>query len=48
MRTGSIIPGNAAGSKLVQVQQKGGHFGQLSASELAKVIAWIQAGAPEK
>ncbi|MBI3240825.1 MAG: hypothetical protein HYZ49_00825 [Chloroflexi bacterium] len=48
LSTGSIIPGNPSGSKLVQLQQKGGHFGQLNADELTKVIAWIQAGAPEK
>ncbi len=48
LSTGSIIPGNPSGSKLVQVQQKGNHPGQLNADELAKVIAWIQAGAPEK
>jgi hypothetical protein len=48
MATGSIIPGDPANSKLVKVQQKGNHPGQLNADELSKVIAWIQAGAPEK
>lgn len=48
MATGSIVPGNPSGSKLVTVQQKGNHPGQLNADELSKVIAWIQAGAPEK
>jgi mono/diheme cytochrome c family protein len=33
---------------LVQIQQQGGHAGQLSDDELAQVIAWIEAGAPEK
>jgi len=32
----------------VQVQQKGGHPGMLSAAELAGIIDWIKAGAPEK
>lgn len=48
MTTGSIVPGNPSGSKLVTVQQKGNHPGQLNANELSQVIAWIQAGAPEK
>ena len=48
MTTGSIIPGNPSGSKLVTVQQKGNHPGQLNADELSKVITWIQAGALEK
>jgi len=43
-----IIPGNADGSKLVQVQSAGGHPGQLSADELAQVVAWIASGALEK
>ncbi len=48
LSTGSINPGNPSGSKLVTVQQKGNHPGQLNADELSKVIAWIQAGALEK
>ena len=30
-----ILPGDAANSKLFQIQSKGGHPGQLSAEELA-------------
>jgi hypothetical protein len=44
----AIVPGDPSASKLVSVQQKGNHPGQLTTDELAKVIAWIQAGAPEK
>ncbi len=43
-----ILPGDAANSKLVLIQSKGGHPGQLSAEELALVRAWIEAGAIEK
>jgi cytochrome b subunit of formate dehydrogenase/mono/diheme cytochrome c family protein len=43
----AIVPNNPEASVLVQVQQAGGHSGQLSADELAQVIAWIEAGAPE-
>jgi mono/diheme cytochrome c family protein len=42
-----IIPGNAQGSMVVQVQQQGGHPGQLTDEELQEVIDWIEAGAPE-
>jgi mono/diheme cytochrome c family protein len=42
-----IIPGNSAGSKLVQVQS-GQHFANLSQDELQAIIKWIDAGAPEK
>jgi|GEM_PF-252275 len=44
----AIVPNDPDKSILVQIQQKGGHPGQLSADELAQVIAWIEAGAPEK
>lgn len=44
----AIVPGDPAASVLVQVQQAGGHAGQLSDAELAQVIAWIEAGAPEQ
>lgn len=44
----AIIPGNPKDSVLVQVQQAGGHPGQLSEQELEQVIAWIQAGAVER
>jgi len=43
----AIIPGDDANSLLVQKQQAGGHPGQLTSEELALVIEWIQAGAPE-
>ncbi|HMK09129.1 MAG TPA: cytochrome b/b6 domain-containing protein [Anaerolineales bacterium] len=42
-----IVPGDPAGSLLVQKQQAGGHPGQLTAEQLELVISWIQAGAPE-
>lgn len=43
-----IAPGNPDASKLVQIQAAGNHPGQLTAEELAQVIAWIKAGAPEQ
>ena len=43
----AIVPNDPAKSMLVQIQQQGGHPGQLSADELAQVMAWIKAGAPE-
>jgi hypothetical protein len=43
-----IVPGDAENSLLVQKQQAGGHPGQLTPEELAQVIEWINAGAPEK
>ena len=43
-----IVPGDPDGSVIVQIQQKGGHPGQLTAEELQQVIEWIQAGAAEK
>jgi hypothetical protein len=43
-----IVPGNAEQSMVVQVQQKGGHPGQLTEQELQQVIEWIEAGAAEK
>lgn len=42
-----IVPGNSAGSKLVQVQS-GQHFATLSIEELELVKQWIDANAPEK
>jgi hypothetical protein len=42
-----IVPGDSAGSKLVQVQSAR-HFVNLSAQELEWVIQWIDAGAPEE
>jgi cytochrome b subunit of formate dehydrogenase/mono/diheme cytochrome c family protein len=44
----AIIPGDSDNSLLVIKQLAGGHFGQLSADELATVIEWIKAGASEK
>jgi hypothetical protein len=43
----AIIPGDGEGSLLVQVQQSGDHPGQLTSEEIAQVIEWIDAGAPE-
>jgi cytochrome b subunit of formate dehydrogenase len=43
-----IVPGDAAGSKLVVVQSAGGHPGQLNEDELARIQEWIDLGAPEK
>ncbi len=42
-----IVPGDADGSRLVQIQREG-HFAQLTDDELERVIAWILAGAPER
>jgi hypothetical protein len=44
----AIVPGFDANSLIVIKQQAGGHPGQLTADELAMVIEWIKAGAPEK
>lgn len=43
----AVIPGDAENSLLVTIQQAGGHPGQLTPEELAQVIEWIDAGAPE-
>ncbi|MFN2121695.1 MAG: cytochrome b/b6 domain-containing protein [Anaerolineales bacterium] len=43
-----IVPGDSAGSVLVQVQSQGGHPGQLTPQELELVRTWIDSGAPEK
>ncbi|HMB24396.1 MAG TPA: cytochrome b/b6 domain-containing protein [Anaerolineales bacterium] len=43
-----IIPGDSANSLLVVRQQAGNHPGQFTSEELAQVIEWIDAGAPEK
>jgi cytochrome b subunit of formate dehydrogenase/mono/diheme cytochrome c family protein len=42
-----IIPGDGENSLLVTKQQAGGHPGQLTPEEIAQVIEWINAGAPE-
>ena len=43
-----IVPGDPDSSMIVQIQQAGGHPGQLTADEIDRVIAWIRAGAPER
>jgi hypothetical protein len=43
-----IVPGDAANSKIVQIQQAGGHPGQLTPEEIAQLVEWINAGALEK
>ncbi len=43
----AIIPGDSAGSILVQVQNAQ-HFFNLTAEELQVVVQWIDAGAPER
>ncbi len=46
---GAVInPGDAANSLIVQKQQAGNHPGQLTPEEIAQLIEWINAGAPEK
>jgi len=42
-----IKPGDPNGSLLVQ-KMSGAHSKTLSAGDLAQVIEWIKAGAPEK
>lgn len=43
-----VVPGDSASSLLIQIQQAGGHPGQLTPDEIAHVQAWIDAGALEK
>ena len=43
-----IIPGDAANSKLFQIQSAGGHFANLTAEELEIIKQWIDAGAPDQ
>ena len=43
-----IVPRDAQASWLVRIQSAGGHPGQLTSEELAEVIDWIEAGAPEQ
>jgi cytochrome b subunit of formate dehydrogenase len=43
-----IVREKPQASMIVKVQQKGGHPGQLSDTELQEVISWIEAGAPER
>ena len=42
-----VTPGDPDQSKIVEVQKAGGHPGQLSDADLARLIQWIQAGAPK-
>jgi hypothetical protein len=42
-----IVPGDSAGSLLIQIQSSQ-HFANLSAADLELVKQWIGAGAPEK
>jgi cytochrome b subunit of formate dehydrogenase/mono/diheme cytochrome c family protein len=44
----AIVPGDSTGSLLVVRQQAGAHPGQLTPEEIALLIAWIDAGAPER
>ncbi len=44
----AILAGNPEGSQVVIIQSSGNHPGQFSASDLARVVAWIKAGALEK
>lgn len=41
-----IVPGDPAGSHIVEVQREG-HFGQLSEAELSTLTEWIASGASE-
>jgi cytochrome b subunit of formate dehydrogenase/mono/diheme cytochrome c family protein len=43
----AIVPGSLEDSLLLQVQLEGDHPGQLTEEEIAQVIDWIMAGAPE-
>jgi mono/diheme cytochrome c family protein len=43
-----VVPGDGANSLLIVIQQAGGHPGQLTPEEIARVQAWIDAGALEK
>jgi cytochrome b subunit of formate dehydrogenase/mono/diheme cytochrome c family protein len=44
----ALVPRDPEASLLVVVQSAGNHPGQLSPEELDDVIAWIEAGAPER
>ena len=43
-----IVPGSANDSLIVQVQSEGGHPGQFTQEELATLVRWVLAGAPEQ
>lgn len=42
-----VVPGVPEDSQLVIVQEVGGHPGQLNDDDLATLVHWIEAGAPE-
>jgi hypothetical protein len=42
-----VVPGDAAGSILFQLQSEGKHFAKFTAEELEIIQQWIDAGAPE-
>jgi len=42
-----IVPGDSQAGTIVAVQSKGDHDGQFSGDELAVVVEWLEAGAPE-
>lgn len=44
----AIVPGNPDASELVRVQKGGGHSEMLSGAQLAAIIEWIRAGAPQE
>jgi hypothetical protein len=46
-RGAGVVPGDAAGSVIVQILEAGGHPGQLSAADLARLKEWIDSGAGE-
>jgi hypothetical protein len=43
----AFVSGDSQNSKIVQIQQAGGHPGVFLPEELEMVIQWIDAGAPE-
>ena len=43
-----ILAGDPTTNLLIQLQSAGGHPGQLTPEELAKISEWTQAGAPEQ
>ena len=47
-RGAGVVPFDAQNSQIVLVQQAGAHPGQLTPQELVALIAWIQAGSPER
>jgi cytochrome b subunit of formate dehydrogenase len=44
----AIIPGNSDGSLLVLRQAEGNHPGQFNGEQMAWIVDWIDAGAPEE